>query len=301
MSFCDLGPKYTLWQRLRKCLLHDGTRDALTAALSEHTDKLAQRRAVRAFQVREKQALASTRQTIARMLDSIMAYLERLVAPDLPWSLRRTEKGLGLYVKSRCTLTLADITKQLGRAEVIELTDQQWERESAKPEQHCLIESCGKLGVVIGPIALLNKPRSGCTPHVVLCNLPDWSALDRLKKSRRTALQNGPEEQQQQQRQQQQQVVEEQQQQEERSTRSSGRSMSREAIAAAEAHSRTALLVAAGKRKLSVGNKTLLSRDRLLPQMSVRFHSSYKSGRLLLNAGEELLLGYGRGYGAFDS
>jgi hypothetical protein len=117
MSFCDLGPKYTLWQRLRKCLLHDGTRDALTAALSEHTDKLAQRRAVRAaFQVREKQALASTRQTIARMLDSIMAYLERLVAPDLPWSLKRTEKGLSLYV---CTLTLANITEQLGRAEVV--------------------------------------------------------------------------------------------------------------------------------------------------------------------------------------
>jgi citrate lyase alpha subunit len=134
---------------------------------------------------------------------------------------------------------------------------------------------------------------------MVLCNLPNWSALDRLKKSRRTALQNGPEEQQQRQ-QQQQQVVEEQQQQV-RSTRSSGGSMSCEAIAAAEAHSRAALLVTAGKRKLSVSNKTLLSRDRLLPQMSVRFHSSYKSGRLLLNAGEELLLGYGKGYGAFDS
>jgi hypothetical protein len=301
MSFCELGPKYSLWQRLRKCLLHDKTRGALTAALSQHTDKLLQRRAVlAAFQAHEKRALASTRQTVARMLDSIMAYLERLVAPDLPWELKRTEKGLGLYVKSDCTLTLAIISEQLGRAEVVELTDKQWERERANPEQHCLIESCGKLGVVIGPVALLNKPRTGCCPHFILCNLPSVSALDRLKTSRRIALQNVAEDQEKQQ--QQNSGDKWQQQQQMRTTRSSdNKPLSSEAVAAAEAQSRAALLVAAGKRKLSVTNKTLLSQDRLLPQMSVRLHSSYQSGFLRLTAGEELLLGYGRAYGAFNT
>jgi hypothetical protein len=299
MSFCDLGPKYNLWQRLRKCLLHDVTRDALSAALSGHTDTLLQRRAVlAAMQAYEKRALASTRFTVNHMLDSIMAYLQRLMAPGLPWELKRTENGLGLYVKSDCTLNLSTITEQLGRAEIVELTDEQWERERASSEQHCLVESCGKLGVVIGPVALLNKPRSGCAPHIVLCSLPSVSALDRLKKSRRTALQNAAEEQVQQQS-----SDEERQwlrQQHMQATRGSGeRPLSSEAVTVAEAQSRAALLIAAGKRKLCVTNKTLLSRDRPLPQMSVRPHSSYKSGRVQLNEGEELLLGYGRGYGAF--
>ena len=56
------------------------------------------------------------------MLGIIMAYLERLVAPDLPRELKRTEEGLGVYVKVDCTLTLAAIHAQLGRAEIIEIT-----------------------------------------------------------------------------------------------------------------------------------------------------------------------------------
>jgi hypothetical protein len=59
------------------------------------------------------------------MLNSIMAYLERLAAPDLPWELKRTAKGLGLYAKTSCTLTLVAIQAQLGRAEIIVLTDEQ--------------------------------------------------------------------------------------------------------------------------------------------------------------------------------
>jgi hypothetical protein len=61
------------------------------------------------------------------MLGIIMAYLERLVAPDLPWELKRTEKGLGVFVKVDCTLTIAAIHAQLGRAEIIMITEKQWE------------------------------------------------------------------------------------------------------------------------------------------------------------------------------
>jgi hypothetical protein len=313
MNSCDLGQNYILWQRLRKCLLHNLTRDALTVALSQHTDRLAQRRAVlAAIQTREKRALARSRQTIGRMLDSIMGYLERLIAPGLPWELKCTERGLGLYIKSDCILTLAGITEQLGRAEMIELTDKQWERECSNLEQHCLIESCGKLGVVIGPVALLNKPCTGCSPHFVLCNLPSVNALDRLKRSRRTALQNVAEEQQQQQQngrelqlssgeRQQQQSGGEQQLQRMRTTRLNGeKPLSVEAVTAAEAKIQVNLMTAAGKRKMSVTNKTLTPQDRLLPQLSVRLHSSCKSGRLHMIAGEELLLGYGISYGAYD-
>lgn len=300
MSFCDLGPKYSLWQRLRRCLLHDKTRGALTAALSDYTDKLLQRRAVlAAMQAYEKRALASTRQTVARMLDSIMAYLQRLIAPGLPWELKRTEKGLGLHVKDKCTFTRSALTEQLGRAEIVELTDTQWERESANLEQHCLVQSRGKMGVVIGPIALLNKPYSGCTPHLLLCNLPSVSALERLKKRRRTVQQNvakqqhsGSEGRQC--------LQQQQQRQHMHATRSSGEQpLSWEQVTAAEARSRTDLTTAAGKRKMFTTNRILLPRDRLLPQMSVRLHSSYKSGCLQLNAGEEILLGYGRAYCTF--
>ena len=45
---------------------------------------------------------------------------------------------------------------------------------------------------------------------------------------------------------------------------------------------------------------TLLSQDRLLPQMSVQLHSSYKSGCQLLNTGDQLLLGYGTAYRTFS-
>jgi hypothetical protein len=102
------------------------TRDALTTALSDYTDKLLQRRAVlAAVQAYEKRALASTRQTVARMLDSIMAYLQRLLNPGLPWELKRTEKGLGLHLKYDCAVTLQTLTELLGRAEIVELTDEQ--------------------------------------------------------------------------------------------------------------------------------------------------------------------------------
>lgn len=249
MSFCDLGAKYILWQQLRRCLLHDETRGALTAALSGDTDKLLQRRAVlAAMQAYEMRVLASTRQTVSRMLDSIMAYLQCLIAPDLPWELKRTEKGLGLHVKNDCTLALQTLTELLGRAEIVELTDTQWERESADPEQHCLVQSRGKMGVVIGPVALLNKPCSGRAPHLLLCNLPSVSALERLKKRRRTAQQNVAE---------QQHSDSEgrqclQQQQHMHATRSSGEQpLSGEQVTAAEARSRTDLRTAAGKRKCS--------------------------------------------------
>ena len=290
MSFCDLGPKYSLWQRLRRCLLHDQTRAALTAALSENTDKRLQRQAVlAAMQAYEKRALASTRQTVSRMLDSIMAYLQRLLAPGLPWELKRSQKGLGLHAKQDCTLTLPVLSDHLGRAEIVELTEAQWQRESADPKQHCLIQSCGKVGVVIGPPALLNKPCSGSAPHLLLCNLPSVSALERLKKKRRTLQQNVTRQQQ-------------QQQQHKQATRSSGEQpLSFEQKAAAEGRSRADLTIAAGKRKQSMANKTLLSRDRLLPQVSLRLHSSYKSGCLHMSSGDELLLGYGTAYGAFEN
>jgi hypothetical protein len=159
LCFNDLGPKHALWQRLRRCLLHNKTRVALTAALAKHTDHLQQRAAVlAALQACEKRPLARSRSTINRMLHSIMAYLERLMAPDLPWELKRTEKGLGVYAKMDCTLTLAAIHAQLGRAEVVVLTEEQRARESANPDQHCLVKLGKKLGVVIGPVALFNKP-----------------------------------------------------------------------------------------------------------------------------------------------
>ena len=68
------------------------------------------------------------------MPDTIMAYLQRLIASGLPWELERTEKGLGLHVKSDCTLTLQTLNELLGRAEIVELDDTQWERESADQE-----------------------------------------------------------------------------------------------------------------------------------------------------------------------
>ena len=52
------------------------------------------------------------------------------------------------------------------------------------------------MGVVIGAVALLNKPCSRCAPHLLLCNLPSVSALDRLKKRRRADLQDVAEQQQ---------------------------------------------------------------------------------------------------------
>jgi DNA-binding LytR/AlgR family response regulator len=121
------------------------------------------------------------------------------------------------------------------------------------------------------------------------CSNASVSALDRLKKSRRTALQNAAEEQAQQQS-----SDEERQwlwQQHIPATRGSGeRPLSSEAVTVAEAQSRAALLIAAGQRKLCVANKTLLSQDRLLPQMSVRPHSSYKSGHVQLTAGKSYCL-----------
>jgi hypothetical protein len=281
-------------------MLHDKTRVALTAALALNTTHLKQRAAVlAALRACEKRPLARSRSTINRMLSSIMAYLERLVAPDLPWELKRTEKGLGVYAKTSCTLTLAAIHAQLGRAEVIVLTEEQRARESANPNQHCLVKLGKKLGVVIGPVALFNKPCSGGTPHLLLCNLPTVSALERSKKSRRRALQEGVAEQQQQH------VADEnqqqQQQQQRRTTRGCGeKPLSPKAVAAAEAQSSADLRVAAGKRKVCVSNSTLMSEDRLLPEVSVRLHSSYRSERVHLSAEEELLLGYGTAYGTFE-
>jgi hypothetical protein len=94
---------------------------------------------------------------------------------------------------------LAAIHAQLGRAEVIVLTEEQRARESANSDQHCLVKLGKKLGVVIGPVALFNKPCSGGTPHLLLCNLPTVSALERSKKCIRRALQECVVEQQQQQ------------------------------------------------------------------------------------------------------
>jgi hypothetical protein len=303
MTFCDLGLKYTLWQRLRRCLLHDVTKDALIAALSSSTDTLRQRTAVlAALKACEKRVLANTRSATDHMLDSIMAYLERLVAPGLPWELRRLEKGLGLYIKGDCSVTLTAIRKQLGRAEVVELTKVQWERERAYVGQQCLVKAGGRLGVIIGPVALLNKPCSGCTPHLLLCNLPSVSAFERSKQSRRKVLQSNLQEQPHTSNAEQLLLLAGTQLQQGPSTRGSGQKpLSCKAIAAAEAQSRLDLVFAAGKRKLSVSNNTILSRDRLLPQMSVRLHSSNKGGRLCLRARQELLLGYGNAYGEFDT
>jgi hypothetical protein len=125
------------------------------------------------------------------------------------------------------------------------------------------------MGVVIGPVALFNKPRSGGTPHLLLCNFPSVSALKRSKKSIRRALQEGVTEQQQQQedvadKQQQQDVADEQQQQQQhgRTTRGCGeKPLLAKAIAAAEAQSRADSRSAAGKRKLCVTNSTLMSED----------------------------------------
>jgi hypothetical protein len=300
MSFSDLPPRYALWRRLRKSLMHDATREALTAALREHSDKAAQRACVLAvIQAREKRKFASTRVGVMHKLDTVMAYLERMLSPSLPWELRTSEKGLGLYVKRDCSLDLHTFITQLGKAEIVQLTDEQWNRESADPEQHCLIMSCGKSGVVVGPVALLNKPCTRCAPHLVLCNLPTVSAFDRLKQSIRVT-QNVAE--QQQQEEEQQIAVNEQQQQQQHvpATRSSGHEiLSESLIAAAEAGSQSDLMSAARKRKARASSSTILSRDRLLPQMSMRVHSSYKSKSLRLSAGEEILLGYGRAYGVF--
>ena len=301
----DLPPKYALWRRLRKCLMHDATREALTAALTEHTDRAAQRAAVLAvIQGHEKRKLATTRVGVMHRLDTIMAYLERMLSPRLPWQLRTGEKGLGFYVKSGCTVNLHTVITQLGKAEMVQLTDEQWKRECADPEQHCLVMSGGKTGVVIGPVALLNKPCTECTPHLVLCNLPTVSAFDRLKQSIRVT-QNVAERQQQQQTavNEQQTAVNEQHQQQQAlvtSTRSSRHSiLSESSIAAAEAGSRADLRSAARKRKNRVSSSTVMSRDRLLPQMSLRVHSSCKSKSLRLSAGQEILLGYGTAYRAF--
>jgi hypothetical protein len=160
------------------------------------------------------------------------------------------------------------------------------------------------VGVLIGPIALLNKPSSDSTPHLLLCNLPSVSAQEQVKKSRRKALQSVAEGQQQivTEEQQQQKVVEEQQQQHRRATRGCGeKPLSPTAIAAAEAQSRSDLAAAAGKRKVAVTTNTMLSQDRLLPHVSVRLHSSRSSGRLILSTNEELLLGYGNAYGVYES
>jgi hypothetical protein len=280
--------------------MHDATREALTAALREHSDKAAQRACVLAvIQAREKRKFASTRVGVMHKLDTVMAYLERMLSPSLPWELRTSEKGLGLYVKRDCSLDLHTFITQLGKAEIVQLTDEQWNRESADPEQHCLIMSCGKSGVVVGPVALLNKPCTRCAPHLVLCNLPTVSAFDRLKQSIRVT-QNVAE--QQQQEEEQQIAVNEQQQQQQHvpATRSSGHEiLSESLIAAAEAGSQSDLMSAARKRKARASSSTILSRDRLLPQMSMRVHSSYKSKSLRLSAGEEILLGYGRAYGVF--
>ena len=119
----------------------------------------------------------------------------------------------------------------------------------------------------------------------------------RLKQSIRVA-QNVAEQQQEQQIA----VIEQQQQQQQQQqfVLASGHGiLSESLIAAAEAGSRTDLMSAARKRKARVISSTVLSRDRLLPQMSLRVHSSCKSKSLRLSAGEEILLGYGRAYGAF--
>ena len=122
MMLCDLGPQYTVWRRLRKCLIQDATREALTAALREHTDKAAQRAAVLvAIQAQEKRKLASTRFGVMHTLDTIMAYLERLLSP----SLLSQNKCDGLYVKRECTLDLHTVITQLGKAEMVQLTDEQ--------------------------------------------------------------------------------------------------------------------------------------------------------------------------------
>ena len=120
--FSDLGPQYTLWRRLRNCLIHDATREALTAALREHTEQAAQRTAVLAvFQAHEKRKLATTRFGVMHALDTIMAYLERLLSP----SLLSQNKCDGLYVKRECTLDLHTVITQLGKAEMVQLTDEQ--------------------------------------------------------------------------------------------------------------------------------------------------------------------------------
>jgi hypothetical protein len=43
-----------------------------------------------------------------------------------------------------------------------------------------------------------------------------------------------------------------------------------------------------------------MSEDRLLPEVSVRLHSSHRNELVKLSAEEELLLGYGTAYGTFD-
>ena len=44
--------------------------------------------------------------------------------------------------------------------------------------------------LVIGPVALLNKPVRGGIPHFVLKNPPTTTAMDRLLKTLRTQVQN---------------------------------------------------------------------------------------------------------------
>jgi len=174
------------------------------------------------------------------MLDSMVAYLQRLIAAGLQWELKRTEKGLGLHVKDDCTLALQTLTELLGRAEMVELTDEQWERQSADPEQQCLVQSCGKMGVMIGPVALLNKPCSGSAPHVVLCSLPTVRVLDRLKERKGAVLQNVAEQQQQSGAEGRQCLQKQQQQQQHmHATRSSGEQpLSFEEVSAAKARTR---------------------------------------------------------------
>jgi hypothetical protein len=59
MSFNDLGLRYSLWQRLRKCLLHDQSRASLSAALARCKDQLQQRTAIHAvIRAYEKRPLA---------------------------------------------------------------------------------------------------------------------------------------------------------------------------------------------------------------------------------------------------
>ena len=76
--------------------MHDATREALTAALTEHTDRAAQRAAVLAvIQGHEKRKLASTRVGVMHRLDTIMAYLERMLSQGCLGSLGQVRKALG--------------------------------------------------------------------------------------------------------------------------------------------------------------------------------------------------------------
>ena len=310
---------------MRSCLLHTETREALGRAMSPGVSESSElHEAVWGAIKHCVRNQKLSKQEKQRLLDSVIGYSRRMLNSDLPWEVRLCDgSGLGIYAKYECELSLSEIQKWLSKAGVIEVSLTQAAKLAAAGNT-CLFKSNGKYGVVIGPVALLNKPQCRQHPHLLLCNLPAISSLQSFKKKRKSDLQREQDAQDARECEREQEQCKEdaeskgdaqcngnaqcekQQQQEQhkqslRSTRRSGLpSLTCAEIAAAAEQSRDDLRRTAHKRKLTVANSTLLPHERLPLQCSLKLHSSHKSSSIKLFANQQLLLGYGRDYASYN-